>query len=64
MQKFDFYLVKEDGTRCIEPFKQVSKAKKPFKLMEDEMQEKIYISSINSQVQEYDSIVLYIYYFI
>ena len=57
----NWFLVKEDGTRCIEPFKQVSKEKKPFKLMEDEMQERIYISSIKSQVQAYDAIVLYIY---
>ena len=57
----NWFLVKEDGTRCIEPFKQVSREKKPFKLMEDEMQERIYISSIKSQVQAYDAIVLYIY---
>jgi hypothetical protein len=57
----NWFLVKEDGSRCIEPFKQVSKEKKPFKLMEDEMQERIYISSIKSQVQAYDAIVLYIY---
>lgn len=61
----NWYLVKEDGSRCIKSINEVSKEmfneKKPFKLMEDEMHERILISSIKSQVHAYDAVVLYIY---
>jgi hypothetical protein len=60
-KKFDWFLVKEDGQRCIESDKLVPNKKKPLKLMEDEMQEKLYISYIKSQVQAYDAVVLYIH---
>ena len=57
-KKFDWYLVKEDGTRCIPPF---TKEKKPLNYTEDENQERLYISSMKAQVNAYDAIILYIY---
>ena len=60
-KKFDWFLVKEDEQRCIVADKLVSNKKKTLKLMEDEMQEKLYISYIKSQVQAYDVVVLYIH---
>jgi hypothetical protein len=57
-KKFDWYLVKEDGTRCIPPF---TDGKKPLKYTEDENQERLYISSMKTQVNAYDAIILYIY---
>ena len=40
-KRINWYLVKEDGTKCITPLKDISSGKKPFKLMEDEMQERL-----------------------
>jgi len=57
-KKFDWYLVKEDGTRCIPPF---TDEKKPLKYTEDENQERLYIASMKTQVNAYDAIILYIY---
>lgn len=57
-KRINWYLVKEDGSKCIQP---ITNGKKPFKLMEDEMKERLYISSIKSQVNAYDAIILYIY---
>ncbi len=65
---FDWFLVKEDGSKCIEHNQldtdnssQQLNQKKPFRLMEDEMHERLYISSVKSQVQAYDAVVIYIY---
>ena len=57
-----WHLVKKDGTRCIEPVAKTTKNKKLMaEIVEDEIHEKIMISSIKSQVHAYDAIVLYIY---
>ena len=65
---FDWFLVKEDGSKCIEHNQldtdnssQQLNQKKSFRLMEDEMHERLYISSVKSQVQAYDAVVIYIY---
>ena len=56
-KKFSWYLVKEDGTRCLNQ----TTNKKTLRLMEDEMHERLYIKTIQSQVKSYDAIILYIY---
>ena len=61
-KRVNWYLVKNDGTRCIEPVIKTSKNTTISREnIENEIQEKIYISSIKSQVHAYDAIVLYIH---
>jgi len=58
-KRVKWHLVKKDGTKCIEPV--TKKSKLTPEIVEDEIHEKIMISSIKSQVHAYDAIVLYIY---
>jgi hypothetical protein len=60
-KRLNWFLVKSDGARCIAPFKEIYKQKKPLSLIKDEIQERKYISLLKTQVNSYDSIILYIY---
>ena len=60
-KKFDFYLVKEDGTRCISPVTNEKNPVKPVNPLNDENYESLYISSMKTEVNAYDAIILYIY---
>jgi hypothetical protein len=59
-QKVDWYLVKKDGSRYIEPVKKWTSRTDYDNSVNAEL-EKLYISSIKSQSKSYDAIMLYIY---